>query len=234
LPSAEKLAKKGNYLEAAQLFEQQAASATDVSEKHRCFDSAARCYESAGKLCEAVTCYVKAESSRATEAAMNACARSGHPEYFSAAMSQLGKREEAIRRLITSSLSLLREGKTSQAQEFCDEALRLNSDNVSRLPDGFVNVLNGVDRNDPEKINAGIKICEDVGFADSALADEIILYARKMLSEFSNVRVVSTRRAENGRLQNLTCPKCGGPLTKNSQDSRVMRCEYCGNAVVVE
>jgi tetratricopeptide (TPR) repeat protein len=237
LPSAEKLAKKGHYHEAAQLFEQQAICANNPYERSRDFDSAGRCYESAGELSSAVACYVKAGDSRSREIAASVCTRSGHPEYLSAAMSQPGETEDAIRLLIICSLNLLKEGKTSQAQRFGEEAFKLNSANASQLTNGFINVLNGVVENNPEKINAGIKMCQNVDFADSALADEIIPFAREELSKFSNVIVASTKKSEEERPRRalaLVCPKCGAPVLNPILGTGRVKCEYCGTEIVVE
>jgi tetratricopeptide (TPR) repeat protein len=227
LPSAEKLAMKGQYLEAAQLFEQRASIAEDPADRCRCLDSAARCYESAGELSSAVTCYVKTGSSRAREAAMNVCTRSGHPEYLSNALNQLGKKEEAIRLLVDCSLNLLIDGKAVEAQKFCAEAMQLDSKNGSRLLDGLGNVLVGTVENDPEKINLGIRICQDADYKDSAVAERITLFASKVLSRFDSVCMTSRRLNTGPR----ACPKCGAPLPNRSLLSEVTKCQYCGSEV---
>ena len=233
MPNAEKLARNGQYHEAAQLFEQQATCANDPSEKRRFFDSAGRCFESAGELSSAIACFVKADSSRARDAAVNACIKSGHPEYLSNALNQLGRKEDAIRLLTTCSLNLLREGNAPKAQRFCDEALKLDSENGSRLPDGLMSVLVGVVENDPEKINAGIRICQNADYVDSAVADEIVLFATTTLSKFSNVRVISKKPAE-GNLRNAACPKCGAPFPELSLRLGSAKCQFCGYQIIEE
>jgi len=226
MPYPEKLAKQGKYQEAAQLFQQRANNAKNSFERRRYFDSAARCYESAGNYASGIVCFLEAEN---LQAAINTCVKSKNPKYLSQALTKRVKKREVVRALVVCSLIFLRERNFIDAQKFCEEALGLGGE--SQLPEALMNILVGAIEYDQEKIVDGLKICQTIASEDFDLISEITFIGKNLLSEMPPVTVSAIRQVkqEDRKPVELLCSNCKAPFPQQKVYSKVIKCQYCGH-----
>jgi len=217
LPSPEKLAKEGKFLEAAKLYEEQALQTKDVYKKRRFLNFAARCYESAGEFSLAVKCFLESGDS---DAALSSAVKVKNAKIVSDAVVAAGRKEGATEFFLRCVLRFVEEREFDVARSFCKETLQLGH---SSLAEALLSEIDGVMEGKAEKVASGIKIAQSSG-EDIELTKEIGFVGNKFLANMpkiqSEVREVPTR-----------CPECGAPLPVHMRHGKVIECEYCGFTV---
>lgn len=217
LPSPEKLAKEGKFLEAAKLYEERALQTKDVHKKRRFLNFAARCYESAGEFSLAVKCFLESAD---VDAALGSAVKVKNAKIVSDAVVEAGRKENAVGFLLRCALRFVEEREFDVTRSFCMEALQFGH---SSLAEALLSVIDGVMEGKAEKVASGVKMAQSSG-EDVELAREIGFVGNKFLANMpkvqSEVREVPTR-----------CPECGAPLPAHMRHGKVIECEYCGFTV---
>ncbi len=217
LPSPEKLAKEGKFLEAAKLYEERALQTKDVHKKRRFLNFAARCYESAGEFSLAVKCFLESGDS---DSALDSAVKVKNAKIVSDAVVAADRKEDAVRFFLRCTLRFVEEREFDVARSFCKEGLQFGH---SSLANALLSEIDGVMEGKAEKVASGIKMAQSSG-EDIELTREIGFVGNKFLANMpkaqSEIREVPTR-----------CPECGAPLPAHMRRGKVIECEYCGFTV---
>lgn len=214
LPSPEKLAKEGKFLEAAKLYEEQALQTKDVHKKRRFLNFAGRCYESAAEFSLSVKSFLESGD---VDRALGSAVKSGNPKVLSKALAETGhKAEETVELLLRSALQLTERREFAVARAFAKEASDLKR---SQLTEAMTNMIDGILEGKAERVASCVNSTRFQRENDP-LAREINFVANKFL--------VSMPKGESGTKEPPTrCPECGAPLPQKAK-GKFIECAYCG------
>ena len=217
MPNPEKLAKKGHFFEAADIYRERAVQEKDEPKKRRFLNFAARYYESAGEFSLAIKCFL---ASKDLDRALSSAVIAKNAKILSNALIESGyKQEEVVRLLVRCGLKLVSEKEFAEAQTFAKEAYGFGH---SVIAEALLDLVEGYMQSNSEKVAVSAKTVQILTESDS-LAREIGFLANKFLISIPKI-------AGETKEMPTHCPECGAPLP-TKRKGRVIECEYCGYPV---